>query len=113
MDDSKQRKQNAMIGLAIGDAIGWTSMFHRSFLLPPWTRRKRREIDMTSETENVIVLKIKSTAADSYQMNFNALQDISQILFDNNEVAVNSIGNKHSIVLDPFEGEKDLTIKLK
>jgi ADP-ribosylglycohydrolase len=58
MDDSKQRKQNAMIGLAIGDAIGWTSLFHRSFLLPPWTRRKRREIDMTSETENVIVLPV-------------------------------------------------------
>ena len=66
-----------------------------------------------TETENVIVLKLKSTAADSYQMNFNASQGISQILFDNNEVVVNSIENKHSIVLDPFEGEKDLTIKLK
>ena len=58
MHASNQRAQNAMIGLAIGDAIGWTSMFHRSFLLPPWTRRKRREIDMTSETENVIVLPV-------------------------------------------------------
>jgi hypothetical protein len=66
-----------------------------------------------SETEYVIVLKIKSTAADSYQMNFKALQGISQILLDDNVVAFNSIGNKYSIVLDPFEGEKDLTIKLK
>lgn len=58
MNDAKQRAQNAMLGLAIGDSIGWTSMFHRSFLLPPWTRRIRREIDMTSETENVIVAPV-------------------------------------------------------
>jgi ADP-ribosylglycohydrolase len=44
-----------MIGLAIGDAIGWTSIFHRSFLLPPWTRRIRREIDASSEKTNVII----------------------------------------------------------
>ncbi|MFA5832909.1 MAG: ADP-ribosylglycohydrolase family protein [Bacteroidota bacterium] len=51
----KQRAQNAMLGLAIGDALSWTSLFHRGVLLPPWTRRKRREIDALSETTNVIV----------------------------------------------------------
>lgn len=55
MNDAKQRAQNAMIGLAIGDAIRWTAMYHRSFLLPPWTRRIRREIDASSETTNVII----------------------------------------------------------
>lgn len=55
MNDMKQRSRNAMFGLAIGDAISWTSMFHRSVLLPPWTRRIRREIDAASETTNVIV----------------------------------------------------------
>jgi len=55
MSDVKQRAKNAMIGLAIGDSISWTSMFHRSVLLPPWTRRIRREIDAASETTNVIV----------------------------------------------------------
>ncbi|MEO8232345.1 MAG: ADP-ribosylglycohydrolase family protein [Ignavibacteriota bacterium] len=55
MNDIKQRAKNAMIGLAIGDAISWTSMFHRSVLLPSWTRRIRREIDASSETTNVIV----------------------------------------------------------
>ncbi len=55
MNDVKQRARNAMIGLAIGDAMSWTAMFHRSFLLPPWTRRIRREIDTTSETKNVIL----------------------------------------------------------
>lgn len=55
MNERKRRSQNAMIGLAIGDAIGWSSMFHRSFLLPAWTRRIRREIDMFSENKNVII----------------------------------------------------------
>lgn len=52
----KQHAQNALIGLAIGDAISWSAMFHRSFLLPQWTRRIRREIDSASENENVIIL---------------------------------------------------------
>jgi ADP-ribosylglycohydrolase len=29
-------------------------MFHRSYLLPPWTRRIRREMDAASETSNVL-----------------------------------------------------------
>lgn len=56
MDEIKQRAKNAMIGLAIGDAISWTSMFHRSVLLPQWTRRIRREIDASTETTNVILV---------------------------------------------------------
>jgi ADP-ribosylglycohydrolase len=55
MNEIKQRAQNAMIGLAIGDALSWTSLFHRSVLLPSWTRRKRREMEAMSETTNVIV----------------------------------------------------------
>jgi ADP-ribosylglycohydrolase len=55
MSDVKKRARHAMIGLAIGDAMSWTAMFHRSYLLPSWTRRKRREIDSTSESENVIL----------------------------------------------------------
>jgi ADP-ribosylglycohydrolase len=55
MNGMKQRARNAMIGLAIGDALSWTSLFHRSILLPSWTRRKRREMDALSETTNVIV----------------------------------------------------------
>jgi ADP-ribosylglycohydrolase len=55
MSDIKQRAKNAMIGLAIGDSISWTSMFHRGVLLPPWTRRIRREIDASSESTNVTV----------------------------------------------------------
>lgn len=56
MKNVKQRTKNAMIGLAIGDAISWTAMFNRSYLLPEWTRRKRREIDFDSESTNVIAL---------------------------------------------------------
>lgn len=56
MNEMKHRASNAMIGLAIGNAISWTAMFHRSFLLPTWTRRLRREIDLASEAENVNLL---------------------------------------------------------
>ena len=45
-----------MLGLAMGDALSWPGMFHRSRLLPPWTRRIRREIDAASETSNVLAL---------------------------------------------------------
>lgn len=39
------KAKNAMMGLAIGDALGWPAMYHRSFLLPAWTRRLRRDIE--------------------------------------------------------------------
>jgi ADP-ribosylglycohydrolase len=55
MNALKQRAANAMIGLAIGDAVSWTSMFHRSYLLPLWTRRIRREMDAASENDNLIL----------------------------------------------------------
>lgn len=55
MSSKNQRGRNAMLGLAMGDALSWTSMFHRSVLLPPWTRRIRREMDAASESNNVIV----------------------------------------------------------
>ncbi len=56
MNLNKQRARNAMIGLAIGDAVSWTSMYHRSALLPMWTRRIRREMDAATETSNVITV---------------------------------------------------------
>ena len=42
------------MGLAIGDALGWPAMYHRSFLLPPWTRRLRRDIEADSENSGTI-----------------------------------------------------------
>lgn len=56
MTDKKMHAKNAMMGLAAGDSLSWTSMFHRSYQLPPWTRRLRREIDASSETTNVITV---------------------------------------------------------
>lgn len=43
-----------MLGLAVGDAISWPAMFHRSYVLPFWTRRVRREMDAASESSQVI-----------------------------------------------------------
>lgn len=45
----RRRSRNAMFGLALGDALSWPAMFHRSYTLPFWTRRIRREIDSEAE----------------------------------------------------------------
>jgi ADP-ribosylglycohydrolase len=46
----------AMLGMAAADAISWPALFHRSYLLPFWTRRLRRKMDGDSETKNVTSL---------------------------------------------------------
>ncbi|MFW6028656.1 MAG: ADP-ribosylglycohydrolase family protein [Halanaerobiales bacterium] len=46
--------QNTLIGLAVGDSLGWPAIYHRSHLFPFWTRRLRRDIDYESESKNVI-----------------------------------------------------------
>lgn len=53
MKTFRHRVFHAMMGMAIGDAISWPAMFHRSQLLPPWTRRIRREMDLAMETTGV------------------------------------------------------------
>jgi ADP-ribosylglycohydrolase len=50
----EQRVKNLMLGLAFGDAISWPAAYHRSRLLPPWTRRVRREMDAAAEEHNVL-----------------------------------------------------------
>lgn len=70
MINLKQRAWNSMIGLAIGDAISWPAMYHRSFLLPLWTRRIRREIDLAAETDNVIITPMPFSLNQPAQ-NFN------------------------------------------
>lgn len=58
MNVLQQRARGALLGLAIGDAIGWPAMYHRSRTLPSWTRRIRREIDMQREDASVLRVPI-------------------------------------------------------
>ncbi len=53
-DDIISKARNSLYGLAIGDAINWNSVFHRSFGYPFWTRRLRREIDLDQDNNNII-----------------------------------------------------------
>lgn len=53
-NDFARRAQNALLGLALGDALSWPSMYHRSRLLPEWTRGLRREIDAQREHAGVL-----------------------------------------------------------
>ena len=45
----KERVRNSLYGLAIGDAMSWPAFYHRTYTLPFWTRRLRREIDAAQE----------------------------------------------------------------
>jgi len=52
--DRQSRGVGAMLGLAVGDAIGWPALYHRSYQLPPWTWRIRRELDAEAESTGLI-----------------------------------------------------------
>ena len=52
------RRLGAVLGLAVGDAVGWPARVHRSRTLPGWTRRLRRELDAFAETESVTTLPV-------------------------------------------------------
>jgi ADP-ribosylglycohydrolase len=58
MNDRQRRARNALLGLALGDAIGWPAMFHRARVLPAWTRRLRREIDAQRDVSGVLRVPI-------------------------------------------------------
>ncbi|CAN5830210.1 ADP-ribosylglycohydrolase family protein [soil metagenome] len=45
-------------GLVLGEALSWTGMYQRSYLLPFWTRRKRREIESQYENDALIELSL-------------------------------------------------------
>ena len=45
-------------GLVLGEALSWTGLYHRSFLLPFWTRRKRREIVSQHEKDGLLELSL-------------------------------------------------------
>lgn len=66
-----------------------------------------------TEKENTVILKLKSTAADSYQMQFKSKEGINKILLNSDELNITSKDNKYIINIDPFEGEKELSINLK
>lgn len=58
MTSRLDRRAGALVGLAIGDAVGWPAVRHRSRLLPPWTRRLHRELDTFAETQDVTTLPV-------------------------------------------------------
>ncbi len=52
------QKIGALYGLAIGDALSWPAMFHRSYQLSLWTRRRRREMEVKAETDSTLNLTL-------------------------------------------------------
>lgn len=55
---SWSRLRGAAHGLILGEALGWTGLYQRSHLLPPWTRRKRREIESQHERDALLEVSL-------------------------------------------------------
>jgi ADP-ribosylglycohydrolase len=53
MNNHRKHVSCSLHALAVADAMTWQAMYHRSTLLPLWTRRIRREIDAESESTHV------------------------------------------------------------
>ncbi len=52
------RTAPVLSGLVLGEQLSWTSLYERSFLLPFWTRRKRRELDVQSEADGLLEVNL-------------------------------------------------------
>lgn len=55
---TEKQLSSVFSGLVLGEQSCWTSLFERSFLLPFWTRRKRREIDVQSEVDGLLTVNL-------------------------------------------------------
>lgn len=92
-----------MIGLAVGDAISWSAMYHRSLLLPPWTRRIRREIETNSEEQNVILTPLPfSLNQPSDNFNISPTDDTEWASFSAKILLKNNFGDYEKSVLDEW-----------
>jgi hypothetical protein len=103
MDETLKRARNTMIGLAVGDAISWSAMYHRSLLLPPWTRRIRREIETNSEEQNVILTPLPfSLNQPSDNFNISPTDDTEWASFSAKILLKNNFGDYEKSVLDEW-----------
>ncbi|MFB9903993.1 ADP-ribosylglycohydrolase family protein [Allokutzneria oryzae] len=51
----------ALLGVAVGDSLGWAAAKHRAGSLPAWTRRLARELDTFAEEHGVTSLPVPMT----------------------------------------------------
>lgn len=103
MDETLKRARNAMIGLAVGDAISWSAMYHRSTLLPYWTRRIRREMEVNSEDHNIILTPLPfSLNQPSDNFNISPTDDTEWASFSVKALLKNNFVDYEKSVLDEW-----------
>jgi ADP-ribosylglycohydrolase len=103
MDEILKRARNAMIGLAVGDAISWSAMYHRSTLLPYWTRRIRREMEANSEDHNIILTPLPfSLNQPSDNFNISPTDDTEWAAFSVKALLKNNFDDYEKSVLDEW-----------
>lgn len=103
MSNNKTSAINAMTGLAIGDAMSWPAMFHRSFLLPKWTRRIRREIDAEAEIYDTIILPMPfSLNQPPERFNFSPTDDTEWAAFSAEVIIRSSSGSYENEIIESW-----------
>lgn len=104
MDESLKRARNAMIGLAIGDATSWSAMYHRSSLLPFWTRRIRREMEVNSEDHDIILMPLPfSLNQPSDNFNISPTDDTEWASFSVKTLLKNKLDDYEKSVIDEWQ----------
>jgi ADP-ribosylglycohydrolase len=58
MNTRADRVRNCLLGAALGEALSWSSLFARSYQLPPWPRRILREMAEWHEREGIVRLPL-------------------------------------------------------
>lgn len=49
-----EQVRKVLSGLILGEMLSWPNMFENSYLLPYWTRRKRRELETEHDTNGML-----------------------------------------------------------
>lgn len=103
MDEKLKRARNAMIGLAVGDAISWSAMYHRSTLLPYWTRRIRRVMETNSEDHKIILTPLPfSLNQPSDNFNISPTDDTEWASFSIKALLKSNFDDYEKSVLDEW-----------
>lgn len=113
-DDIISKARNSLYGLAIGDAINWNSVFHRSFGYPFWTRRLRREIDLDQDNNNIIKTSLPfSLNQQSEKFNLAPTDDTEWAVFNMQNIIANNGNYDFAKILKSWEKLAELKSEIR
>lgn len=82
MRERRSRAVGALLGLAVGDALGWPSLFNATYQLPMTRRRRRRLLEAQAEETGAIRLPVPYThSAPSHLLHVGPTDDAEWAAF--------------------------------